>query len=590
MVFNDYYKKELIALREDGARFSKKNPGLSTFLSKEGQDPDVERLLEGFSFLTGRLQQQLDRELPEVAHTLVELLWPNYTRPVPSFSIIKFNSIKDNTSNINIKKDTEILSKIKPDAIQCKFRTVYDTLIMPFDLSNLNYFVFGEKSTLELEMSMSTSGTLNELVFNKLRFYLSGSKFISQDLYLFLLHYVENISIEIKDSEKKILNEMFLDVNSVSPVGFDSLESLTPQAQNVFDGYVLLQDFFCFKDKFLFVDLDLNKMNSLNEEILSNTRYFTIKFNFSNKMEQSNTPRKENISLYCTPIVNLFETDCVPIRKNLEFNDFLVLPSDLDTKHSEVYSIEQVRGWIAKKNSYQNYLPFESFEHIDDGNEYYSTRTKLSNDGNRTNTYLRFSSSFEEDEISIASNATVSVRILCSNKDVPSSLFIGDISTASALSNANNLSFKNITIPTISYPPPINGDFLWRIISNMSLNYLSLKDIKTFKSILETYDFFGAYDLKQRKKTLVMLSGIISIDYETAEMIDKGLPIRGIHIKLKINHLKFSCLGEAYLFARILNHFFSLYSNLNSFHRLTVDFLNEETISFKPLMGSLELI
>ena len=207
-------------------------------------------------------------------------------------------------------------------------------------------------------------------------------------------------------------------------------------------------------------------------------------------MQQSNIPKKENIALYCSPIVNLFETDAVPIRKNLEFTDFLVLPSDLDKNHSEVFSVEQVRGWIPKKNSYQNYLPFESFEHIDDENEYYSIRTKLSNDGNRTNTYLRFSSSFEEDDVSIASNTTVSVKILCSNKDVPSSLLIGDISIASALSNANNLSFKNITLPTISYPPPINGDFLWRIVSNMSLNYLTLKDLKTFKSILETYDFF----------------------------------------------------------------------------------------------------
>ncbi|MGB6328287.1 MAG: type VI secretion system baseplate subunit TssF, partial [Halarcobacter sp.] len=90
MAFNDYYKEELTSLRTLGAEFSKKNPGLSTYLSKEGQDPDVERLLEGFSFLTGRLKQQLNQELPEVAHTLVQLLWPNYVRPIPSYSIIQY--------------------------------------------------------------------------------------------------------------------------------------------------------------------------------------------------------------------------------------------------------------------------------------------------------------------------------------------------------------------------------------------------------------------------------------------------------------------------------------------------------------------
>ncbi|WP_044415533.1 type VI secretion system baseplate subunit TssF [Halarcobacter anaerophilus] len=591
MVFNDYYKKELIALRTDGAEFSKKNPGLSSFLSKEGQDPDVERLLEGFAFLTGRLQQQLDKELPEVAHTLVELLWPSYTRPIPSFSIIQFESIKDSVDNIKMSKNSEVLSKIKPDAIQCKFRTVYDTVVMPFDLKSINYHIQGKRSSLEMNMSMTASGSLQDLIFRDLRLYLSGSKFVAQDLYLFLTRYVESIQLIIKDSDKKTLDEISINKNSIIPVGFNSSDSLTPQPLNIFDGYVLLQDFFCFKDKFLFIDiLNLNTISRLSEESLSKSRDFTIKINLLKKMSQSNLPQKENFSLYCTPIVNLFESDAVPIRKNFEYTDFLVLPADLDKNHSEVFSIEQVRGWISKKNSYQNYLPFESFEHIDDDNEYFSTRIKLSDDGERTNTYLRFSNSFENENDFSKTNSTVSVKILCTNKDVPSKLLLGDICILNALSNSANIGFKNITIPTVSYPPPIDGDFLWKIISNMSLNYLSLNDIKTLRTILETYDFFGAYDVKQREKTSMMLKGIESISYETCEMIDKGLPIRGMHIKLELDPHKFSCIGEAYLFASLLNEFFSLYSNINSFHRLSVDILNEELFIWKPKMGSQELI
>lgn len=591
MVFNDYYKKELISLRTDGLEFSKKNPGLSSYLSKEGQDPDVERLLEGFSFLTGRLQQRLDQELPEVAHTLVELLWPNYTRPIPSFSIIQFDSVNNSTNNTNVKKDTEILSKIKADAIQCKFKTVYDTLVMPFNLDNLNYYIHGKKSTLELNMKMTTSGTLEDLVFGNLRIYLSGSKFISQDLYLFLTRYVESIEICINDNDKNQLSEINIDKNSIKPVGFDFSESLTPQPLNIFDGYMLLQDFFCFKDKFLFVNIfNLNKISNIDDEILSKSKNFTIKINFSKKMSQSNQAQKEHFSLYCSPIVNLFETDSVPIRKNLEYSEFLVLPADLDKNHSEVFSIEQVRGWIPRKNAYQNYLPFESFEHLDDDNEYYSSRSKLSNDGERTNTYLRFSSVIDTEDTISSINSTVSVKILSTNKDIPSSLLLGDICISNALSNTTSLNFKNITIPTFSYPPPIGGDFLWRIISNMSLNYLSLNNIKTFRTILETYDFYGAYDIKEKEKTSMMLKGIESINYETCEMIDKGFPIKGMHIILKLNPNKFSCLGEAYLFCSVLNEFFALYSNINSFHKLSVDIQNEELFIWRPKMGSKDLI
>ncbi len=591
MVFNDYYKKELIALRTNGAEFSRKNPGLSSFLSKEGQDPDVERLLEGFAFLTGRLQQQLDKELPEVAHTLVELIWPSYTRPIPSFSIIQFDAVTDSYDNIKIEKNSEVLSRVKSDAIQCRFRTIYDTLLMPFNLKSLDYHIYGKRSTLELKMLMTTSGSLNDLIFKNLRVYLSGSKFVAQDLYLYLTQFVESIELVINDFENKEIAKIGIAKNSIKAVGFNSLDSLTPQPLNIFDGYFLLQDFFCFKDKFLFLDiLNLNKIETLSEEILSQSRSFTIKINLLKKMSQSNLPQKENISLYCTPIVNIFDTDAVPIRKNTQISEFLVLPADLDKYHSEIFSIEQVRGWVPKKNSYQDYLPFESFEHLDDDNEYYSTRTKLSDDGERTNTYLRFSNSFENEDAFSKTNTTVSVKVFCTNKDVPSTLLLGDICILNALSKVSNVKFKNITIPTASYPPPLEGDFLWKVISNMSLNYLSLNDIKTLRTIIETYDFFGAYDVKQKEKTSMLLKGLENISYETCEMIDKGLPIRGMHIKLKIDPSKFSCVGEAYVFSSVLNEFFSLYSNMNSFHILTVDILNEELIQYKPKMGSLELI
>lgn len=590
MVFNNYYKEELTSLRSLGSEFSKKNPGLSTYLSKEGQDPDVERLLEGFSFLTGRLKQQLDQELPEVAHTLVQLLWPNYVRPIPSYSIIQYEPIKNSVNNVKVKRDTEVLSRNNSDSTQCKFRTTYDTIVMPLDLVDVDYFIHGKKSSLELKMNMTTSGTLVDIIFNNLRIYLSGSKFIAQDLYLFLTKYIEKIEITLEDEEEKSIFDINLDSKSMVPVGFNSLETMTPYPLNVFDGYILLQEFFCFRDKYLFVDLlNLNKISDISEEILSKSRSFKIKIQFSKRFLHAETLKKEHFSLYCTPVINLFETDTVPIRKNQEQDEFLIIPSELDKNHSEIFSIEKVRGWISSKNIYQDYLPFESFEHLDDDNEYYSSRIKLSIDGERTNTYLRFASTNMEDSLT-KTNATVSVKILCTNRDLPYSLLLGDICVANALSNTENLSFKNITIPSESYPPPIAGDFLWRIISNMSLNYLSLDNIKSFRTILETYDFFGAYNIKQKEKTQMNLKGLESISYKTCEMIDKGLPIRGIHVFLKIDPSKFSCLGEAYLFCSILNEFLALYSNINSFHKLTVDMQNKEIYEWPAKLGTQDLM
>lgn len=124
----------------------------------------------------------------------------------------------------------------------------------------------------------------------------------------------------------------------------------------------------------------------------------------------------------------------------------------------------------------------------------------------------------------------------------------------------------------------------------MSLNYLSLEDISSLRTILETYDFYGAFDRKQKEKTIMQLKGIESISYENCEMIHRGMPLRGTHIKLKVNPLNFSSVGEAYIFCCVLNEFFALYSNLNSFHRLSVDMDNEDYFQWPVKIGSKTLV
>ena len=71
MSFNHYYQSELTALRQLGRRFAERSPALAPFLGEAGRDPDVERLLEGFAFLTGRLRQKLqDAHAPVVLSTV----------------------------------------------------------------------------------------------------------------------------------------------------------------------------------------------------------------------------------------------------------------------------------------------------------------------------------------------------------------------------------------------------------------------------------------------------------------------------------------------------------------------------------------
>ena len=92
-MFNKYYQDELQFLRELGEEFAKANPSAAHYLSTTSRDPDVERMLEGFAFLSARVRQKLEDEFPELAHSLMRLLWPHYLRPVPSMAILEFQPV-----------------------------------------------------------------------------------------------------------------------------------------------------------------------------------------------------------------------------------------------------------------------------------------------------------------------------------------------------------------------------------------------------------------------------------------------------------------------------------------------------------------
>lgn len=592
MNFNDYYKKELTSLRIKGLEFSKRNPGLSSYLSKEGQDPDVERLLEGFAFLSGSLNQLLEQELPEVSHTLMQILWPNYLRVIPSYSILKYDSVKDSSENILVEKSSEVLSKIKANIIQSRFKTIYNNKILPIEISNLEYFSFAQKSKIELDFKVNEAFTLGDIKFENINFFLNGSKFIAYDLYLFLSRYVNNIEIDILNKDKEVIKSINIDKKSIKPIGFKKDEYILDYSDNLFAGYILLQEYFCFRDKFLFMEIEnLNKIEQIDKQILDKSRNFRLKIEFNKVFTNNEIPSKENFALYSTPIVNLFSCDAIPIRKSIENDEYLVEPIELSNEYSEVYSIEKARAWSDKTSSYKDFLPFEKFEHTYNDTEYYSVRTKLSNEGERISTYIRFPNITRENLFSNNSlNQTISLKLTCTNKNLPSGLNVGDISIPKFSTSNRITKFKNITIPSISYPPPIKKDFLWRLISNMSLNYLSLSDKNSLKKLIETYDFYGAFDSKQREKTLYNLEGIVSISHTSCEYIDKGFPIRGINIKLVLDKTYFSTLGEAYLFSSVLNEFFSLYVSLNSFHKLSVEILNEEFFEWPVKIGNKEVI
>ena len=96
-----YYNRELTFIRQRAAEFAEKNPKIAgrLMLHPDGcEDPHVERLIESFALLAGRIHHKLDDEFPEITEALLDVLYPHYLRPVPSMAVVQLESSRPSTS------------------------------------------------------------------------------------------------------------------------------------------------------------------------------------------------------------------------------------------------------------------------------------------------------------------------------------------------------------------------------------------------------------------------------------------------------------------------------------------------------------
>ncbi len=572
MTLNKYFQDELTALRVLGAEFADSNPRLAPFLATEAQDPDVERLLEGFAFLSGRLKEKLDDELPELTHSIMNLLWPDFLKPLPSLSIIELTPLAGLTRKKQIKRKSMVLST-PVDGTQCQFQTCYEVDLFPLKVSELQHNIQSTGSNIAIKLVLlDEKASFEEMKLDNLRFHLFGNIHTSYQLYLFFSRYLQALKISAidKDGNKILLDT--LDKLSVKAGGFANNENLFPGSENLFHGYRILQEYFALPEKFLFINF--SGLTGIAEKIkllkLDDITGLQFDCQFDSILDNSLSISADSMKLFCTPVVNLFRHQSAPIQLDHRQVEYRILPSASNPAHYEVYQIEEVEGWGYDDFKRKRYPCFESFEHSLQDNEdnlYYRVRVKETPDGQAMDNYISFINHYEGNQV--PQEETIEASLICTNKKLSAKLGIGDIQLAGE-GMPEFVEIKNISEVTPEFIPPMDKGFHWQLISNMSLNYQSLMNKDALKIIFSSYDYRSYYDKHQARASQHRLDGIKSIKVDLIDRIYKGRPVRGVRSVIRVQESKFTNEGEMYLFFCVLNEFFALYASLNSFHELLV--------------------
>jgi type VI secretion system protein ImpG len=584
-----YYERELTFLRQMGVEFAAKYPKIASRLVLEPdkcEDPHVERMLEAFAFLTARVHLKIDDEFPEITEALLNILHPHYLRPVPSMTVAEFHmDAAQAAPEGGLKMDRGAVLNSRPvNGVPCKFRTCYDLTFWPLEVTEAEWKtpdrltppLKSSEAVAAVRIALRCPGDLkfDKLGLSTLRFYLNGESNLVHTLYELLCNNCSHIVIR-DTSPKSRAQPVILSADALRPVGFDEDDGMLPYARRSFAGYRLLQEYFCFPQKFFF--LDLTGLERLCEAGFSGQAEIILMISPFERGERRQMLElgvsAKTFRLNCAPLVNLFKQTAEPILLDHRAYEYQVVPDVSRRRATEVFEVTEVKSANPESDQVVQFEPFYSYRHGVNRSKTQafwrcSRRASGYRDDEGTDVFL---SLVDLSSRPVRPNLdALTVRTICTNRDLPARLPFGNEAGDFELEGA--LPVKRIVAlikPTDALRPPVGKDSMWRLVSQLSLNYLSLVEDgrEALQEILRLYNFTGS---TYSEKQIDGLAGLDSRRHFARVISEDGVVFaRGTQVEMEFDEEQFVG-GGVYLFASVLEQFLGLYVSMNSFSQLRV--------------------
>lgn len=592
-----YYNRELQHIREMGGEFAKEYPkiagrlGLETF---ECADPYVERLIEGFAFLAARVQLKVDSEFPQFTQHMLEMIYPQYLSPTPSMAVVQFNPDLNESGlaeGFDIPRNSVLRSLLgKGEQTICEYRTSSDISLWPLEIVNAEYLTNASsfvslnqkklkdaKAGVKLRLRATAGLSFDKLALNKLSLYLRGSDELPMHLYeQFIANSVAIVARPVKNSSAWC---EIIDRKHIKRTGFEDSEAVLPQSTRSFQGYRLLHEYFTFPERFMFVEL--SGLETAVQRCDEKDIELVVLFDRIDRSLEE-LVNVNNFALHCTPAINLFPKRADRIHINTRDSEFHIVPDRTRPLDFEIYSVAEAIGIGTSADEEQEFMPFYSAKDSTMHNEdqaYYTLKrvprmlsSKQIRKGPRSSyigseTYI---SLVDGNEAPYRKNLRqLAIQTMCTNRDLPLQMAIGTGKTDFTMeSSAPVESVRCIAGPSKPRASHAEKDTAWRLISHLSLNYLSLMDTDEKQGAASLRELLSLYGELAESHIKKQIDGVISIK---AKAITRRVPVsgpitfgRGMEITITFDESAFEGLGVFSLGA-VMEEFFTKYVSINSF-------------------------
>ncbi|GJQ30614.1 MAG: hypothetical protein HBSAPP03_24980 [Phycisphaerae bacterium] len=622
-----YYDRELRHLQTVAKEFAVEFPKIAGRLAIEDfpcVDPYVERLLEGFAFLAARVQLKMDAEFPRFTQNLLETVYPHYLAPTPSMCVVQMQPDRGEgglAEGYTVPRGTVLRSTPARDMTPCEFRTSQDTVLYPVEIVEAQYYtrdvgmlelgrvwgapegdgrprtsLQGVRAAVRVRLRATAGLTFNKIKMPNLRLYLKGSDATPWRIYeQFFAHAKAVLVRPVPTGQRVGAWQANLSPECIQRVGFKASESLLPYDARSFQGYRLLHEYFAFPQRFGFVEVQgIGTALARGDGSLIDV---IVAFGAENP-DLENAVDAGNFALHCTPAVNLFPRRAERIYVSDKSSEFLVVPDRTKPLDYEVHSIRQVTGYGLRSDDERAFRPFYAASDVDGGpgsaGAYYATYRvprALSERERRTGSR----SSYAGGEVYVAlvdSQAApystdlkqLSVETLCTNRDLALAMPVGKGKTDFTLDIGAPVEHVRVLAgPTPPRASHAEGETGWRLISHLTLNYLSLTDedkdgdgrisadegrgAAALRGLLRLYGDVG--DPVVRKQ----IDGVRGVQ---TRGISRRVPTpgvvsfaRGLEVTVTFDETQFEGTG-VFALGAVLEQFFARYVSMNSFTETVV--------------------
>lgn len=616
-----YYNQELRYLREMGGEFAREFPKIAGRLGMEGMevaDPYVERLMEACAFLAARVQLKQDAEFPNLAQRLLDMVSPNLGAPVPSMLVARL--APGNQPNLidgfKIARGSALLGpETALSPTRCEFRTTQDVTLTPARVASVEYFLNAAdlplstlplaerpRSGVRIRLELPAGLAFRQMKVGSLRFFMGGL----QDVALRLHELVVGACVGVLAGPTGRAGDaarQFVASQHVQPAGYADEEAMLPVTLRGLAGTRLMQEYFAFPQRFLFIDV--GGLADAFAACPGSSFEIVLLFNrYVSSLEGGGEPA--NFALNCVPAINLFERRAERVDIDDTATAFHVVPERTSSNDYEVFDLLSVSGYGSDSEEIE-FLPLFGVPQADPSGAkgFYSCQReprllpqRVKRDGPRsayvgTETYVSLvdlrHAPYRDTLRQLAT------RVRCTNRDLPMFMPVGESHGELTLKISAPVEAIHVVAgPSRPQSAQREGGNAWRLLSLLSLNYLSLLDEDPQQGALALRELLGLFAQSADAGLKRQIEGVRSV---AVRPVVRRHPIpgpiafgRGLQVRVTVDDLSFEG-GSPVLLGSVLHQYFSRHVSMNSFAETVIASLARGDIkTWTPRSGARALL